>query len=299
MNKLKIAQRSIEDKFSRHNIRAHVLEDLQNSKLSLVMGKTREGIKKYFHGIYYPSKAKRVQKLKSYAIISDLVIEMLIISTSEQKVQPIQAAAAKLANHLEGELFDTIRTASELLAVACLADMFDIIPAKNSETGSMMIKSRYRLEDETIQYISDTKYLPPLICTPNDITDNNCSGYLTKSESVILGNDNHHEEYQALDVLNISQNIELSLDQDVLNQEEKSKKPLDTPEKVDNYLRMVISSRDVYRDIVRSGNKFYFTWRFDKRGRMYSQGYHVNIQSTSYKKALINLANKQVITGAP
>ena len=42
---------------------------------------------------------------------------------------------------------------------------------------------------------------------------------------------------------------------------------------------------------------FYFTWKYDKRGRIYSQGYHVNIQSTSFKKSLINLHNKLVVTG--
>ena len=49
----------------------------------------------------------------------------------------------------------------------------------------------------------------------------------------------------------------------------------------------------------RCGNKFYFTHKVDKRGRLYCQGYHINYQSASYKKAMIELANKEIIDGIP
>lgn len=35
---------------------------------------------------------------------------------------------------------------------------------------------------------------------------------------------------------------------------------------------------------------FYFAWKFDMRGRMYSVGYDINLQSTKYKKASLCLA---------
>ena len=62
-----------------------------------------------------------------------------------------------------------------------------------------------------------------------------------------------------------------------------------------NFLRLIISSRKVYQELLSYGNSFYLNWRFDKRGRMYSQGHEVNIQSTSYKKALINLTKREII----
>jgi len=160
-----------------------------------------------------------------------------------------------------------------------------------------MVKANFSLEEKTKQFIANTKYLPPMLVPPREITSNRSCGYLTKTESVILGKMNHHDKPLALDVLNISNNIALSLDRSMLRFHEKSKKPLDSLEKIDNHRRMVNSSKVVYKELIEQGNKFFLTWRPDKRGRVYSQGYHVNLQSTSYKKALINLHEKHLITG--
>ena len=299
MNRLQSLQRTIENTYSRHNIRNVIRDDLEKSNFVSLINSSKAAIKEYIHGHYYKSKDLRINTLKQSLIIKDLITDIMIITIAQDSAQPIQAAASRLANTLNFEdMFDGVKTASELLAVVCKTNMFDIISAQQSETGSLMIKSNYKLSDETLQYIESTKYLPPMVCPPQPLTNNNESGYLTKHESVILGRDNHHEEYQALDVLNTSQNIALSLDKETLEYEEVSKKPLDTPEKISNFLRIVVSSRQVYQDLLTQGNKFFFTWKYDKRGRVYSQGYQVNIQSTSFKKALINLNQKHLITGA-
>ncbi len=273
--------------------------DIANSDLESLVVKTMSAIKNYIHGRYYASKNTRIEQLKKNLKIRDMAMNIMVITSTEQTVQPIQSAASKLAAYMDFEdIFDGIKTASELLAVVCIeADIFDIIPAQQSETGSLMIKPNIMLEPETLEYIHGTKYLPPMICKPQTINSNTDNGHLTKNESVILGSDNHHEEHQALDVLNIVQEIPLSLDTDVLKMKEESKKPLDTPEKINNFQRMVGSSQTVYNDLLEQGNKFYLTWKYDKRGRAYSQGYHVHIQATEYKKALINLTNEYVITG--
>jgi DNA-directed RNA polymerase len=44
------------------------------------------------------------------------------------------------------------------------------------------------------------------------------------------------------------------------------------------------------------GNEFYLTHRYDKRGRCYAQGYHVNPQGNDWNKAVIELAEKEVVT---
>jgi len=290
-------QYKIEKTFSKHNIRNKIEEDLNNSNLKAITQRVITAIKNYRKGEYYESKQERIKKIRP-VLSSDIVMEMFIIITPDNGVQPIQAVASRLALLFEYEnVFDGIKTASELLAVACKEDMFDIISAKNSDTGSIMIKSKYSLEEHTLQYIENTKYLPPMICKPRPVTSNISSGYLTKSESVILGSNNHHEMYQALDVLCISQDIELSLDVETLKFIEEPKKPLDTPEKASNWDRFIKASKLVYYDILSSGNKFHLTYKYDKRGRIYSQGYNINIQSTSYKKALINFSEKHLITG--
>lgn len=292
-------QRNMENKYSRSNIRAAVLKDIKDSELSPIITASIEAIRKYTHGDYYESKNKRIRYLRDTMQVTEIVTEIMIIILSVQGTQPIQAAASKLAHKLKfKDMWDGIRTASEILAVVCEADMFDIILAKNSETGSLMIESNFSLSDDTLLYLENTKYLPPMVCEPQPIVDNMSSGYLTKNESVILGAGNHHDDYQALDTLNIAQAVPLALNEYVFEMEETSKKPLDTDEKMRNFFRMVTSSRLVYHEMKRLGNRFFLTWKYDKRGRMYSQGYQINIQSTSFKKAIISLADKQVITGA-
>jgi DNA-directed RNA polymerase len=44
---------------------------------------------------------------------------------------------------------------------------------------------------------------------------------------------------------------------------------------------------------------FHLTHKVDKRGRIYSQGYHVNTQGAAFKKAMIELAKEELIEGVP
>jgi hypothetical protein len=158
-----------------------------------------------------------------------------------------------------------------------------------------MIRSRWSLDLDTEQYIADTMYLPPMLCEPNEVTSNTTSGYLNPvAESVVLKAHNHHDEPLALDAINIANSVAFELDEFILSTfEESPTKELDTIEKARNFQLLKNSSKKVYDMLQDQGNLFWFSWRFDKRGRMYSQGYHVNIQSTEYKKALVTLARKK------
>jgi DNA-directed RNA polymerase len=42
-------------------------------------------------------------------------------------------------------------------------------------------------------------------------------------------------------------------------------------------------------------DRFYLTNKYDKRGRTYSQGYHVNPQGADWNKGVIELADKELI----
>ena len=43
-------------------------------------------------------------------------------------------------------------------------------------------------------------------------------------------------------------------------------------------------------------DEVYLTHKFDRRGRTYSCGYHVNTQGTDYNKAVLGLKNKELVT---
>ena len=63
-----------------------------------------------------------------------------------------------------------------------------------------------------------------------------------------------------------------------------------------DFKKLVKDSEKVYDYLLSNNNTFYFVWRYDARGRMYSQGYHVNIQSNAYRKAMLDFKDKTLIT---
>lgn len=56
-------------------------------------------------------------------------------------------------------------------------------------------------------------------------------------------------------------------------------------------------SYKVCRELIAKGNKFWMTHRPDFRGRLYSQGYHVNTQGNSFRKAIVELAEPEIVEG--
>jgi hypothetical protein len=133
---------------------------------------------------------------------------------------------------------------------------------------------------------------------------------------VILKGYNHHEEDICLDATNIQNSVPLSLDEEFIRTfEEPEPKSLNEVENAHLKTKMQIAqeieqkkaawdafkrqSLRIYALMIGQGNRFWLTHRVDKRGRIYAQGYHINTQGTKFKKACIELADKERVTGAP
>jgi hypothetical protein len=299
-NLRKLRQMCIEDVYSKKNIHSKIYDDLNGSEI-LPMKKMIKALKKYIKKSYYDSKNNRLNHLKF--VLEDVTYEGMIIEVMASIVsietQTIQSVVGRIAPLLKyDDIFDGIKTAAEIVVILAQFGLYDVIRGMDSETGTMLVKSNLVLEDETLTFIANTKYLPPMICPPKRITHNMSNGYFTCNKSVILKSGNHHNKYQNLKALNIANQVSMSLDLFVLgNFKEEAKHELDTPEKVKAHNELVGSSTIVYEEILKQGNVFWFSNRYDKRGRMYCSGYHVSIQSTEYKKALINLSKKEIING--
>ena len=300
----KLEQVILEDTYSKHNNAARVLEDIKVG-LDKPIAKAVGCIEQYFAGEYWNSKSERISKIQHIDpmdIINNILVSVIPYD-HDISYQQVVAPLAKLLAH--ETLLDSIQTAAELIAVVCFSNLYDVIATSNSETGSLMIRSNYSLSKETKLKLEKTMYLPPLVVLPNKITSNKSSGYLTKQDSVILGRGNHHEQPLALDVLNILNSIKLSLDVSALEYEEEYKElseakkrgltKVSLTQRKANHTLMAETSVEIYNMMLDKGNEFYITWKYDKRGRVYSAGYHINIQSTDYKKSLINLAKKEII----
>jgi len=244
---------------------------------------------------YYDSKKVRVSKLVGMNL-PELVLDSLIIIIPMSSPTPIQNAVGRIANLLDFEdVWDGIKTAAELVAVMCYSDIFDIIPAADSELGSMMIMSRYSLDQDTLDRISASTYLPPMIVEPLEIMSNRDSGYLTITGSTFLGKGVFHDKPQALDVLNICNQQALSLDEYMVEIAEEPGKEGFNPEQLSQFNQMAKESLDIYEYLLDQDNEFYLTHGYDSRGREYCRGYHVTYQGAEYKRSLINLHKKELI----
>lgn len=293
-------QREIEERYSRKNIRAWIKEIImEEESLVYSMATATESIKEYLSGDYYPSKNKRYRQFLEYNDIETVIMETMIeVLQARNGIVIFQQVAGKVSTYIQGmDYLDGLKVVSDIIGLMAIADLFNVIQPALSEEGVLMIETDMSLDEPTKQRIANTKYLPPMLVEPSKVTGNRCFQYLTMKTSLIKKAINYHDEVLAYDVVDILQSYKLSLDINVVfDEKETSKKPLDTEEKRENFQRMVLASKATYIQMIELGNQMYQPWSYDKRGRIYSDGYHINYQSTEYKKALINLDLLKVTT---
>lgn len=294
-----VQQEMIEQRFSRKHIDAKIRASIEGNPDMVT--KIKEGValvEQYMQGQYYASKMARIAQLQHMDIPS-LVMEIFVGVAYVLKEELFTSVTAQLASRLKfSDKADAITTVAELVAVLCDTDMFDIY--KKDRQASLMVVSNIPLEESLVMFIEHSQCLPPMVCEPLELTHNYSSGYLTHNDSLILGTGNHHDGDLCLDVLNTMNKVALTLDTTFLCEvEEEPTFELDTQDKIEEWQKFKKQSYMFYNLMVENGNKFYFTWKVDKRGRIYSMGYHLQVQGTAFKKASIELHKEELVEGAP
>lgn len=279
-----------------------------------------ELIEAYMAGQYYDSKMRRIAQLE-HLDLPTLVMDIFTGIAYVLKPELFTSVTAQMASRLKfSDKAEAITTVAELLAVLCVTDAFDII--KQGKLDSLMVMSRITLPESLLVFIENSIHLPPMVCEPKELTSNFTSGYLTHNDSLILGSGNSHDGDICLDVLNTINRVALKLDTDFLSQVEEEPNEI-TPEKIiakamkngkhlsmadakervrlalENWDNFKTQSYEMYRLMVQQGNKFWLTHKVDKRGRIYSVGYHIHTQGTAFKKASIELHKQEIVEGVP
>lgn len=321
-----IAQEAIEKRYSRKHIDDYIREAIRENPVNY--SKVEKGVamlQEWMEGTYRPEKMARIAQLKAYAPeasnLEKIVTDMFVGIAYVQKPQLMASLNVQLSGRLGfDDRSDAIQTVAEMLSVLCLTDAFDI--TKENRMASLMVVSRIELGTELLNYIEHSQYLPPMVCKPLELESNYDSGYLSHKDSLILGNGNHHDGNICLDVLNIANSVKLKLDvgfllaleedksfelksEDEFNEWVEIKKKHKQFPTYASYVAYVEgmwesfkgTSAEIYMQMINAGNTFYLTHKVDKRGRIYSQGYHINTQGNPYKKAMIDLANEEIVEG--
>ena len=308
-----LLQEKIEKTFSKKFIVQQAVDDLLTCES--IVNKLNRGIEyvntwlNKGHDIDRELRLLAVRELD----IKELVMQVVAcISLECQKPMKLVSVASLCARHLNmSDKVEAIHTMAEIIAVLGETDLFD---NKKTREGWIVL-SRVELDSEVTQYADNALYLPPLIIKPRKIRHNRDSGYITqRGESLILGfYENHHDDNICLDVLNILNSNEYELDTDFINQYEEQwhREELSQQE----YEELSHADREIYNMdeknwkkfqeqgkffqtlMIHHGNSFYLCNKVDKRGRIYSSGYHVNVQGSSFKKAMVNFKHREIPTG--
>lgn len=253
----------------------------------------------YLNQDYWDSKNERLAIIKTLdleTVILDVLTSVVLIANDYMPL--ISVCSAKQIRGM-----DKVQSATTMGELLHCIDTTELILWDITKDNKRIIKSNMALSDELENRLKLLCVLPPMMVKPRKLIHNRSSGFLTiKSDSLILGDkENHHDECISLDVLNTLNSQALCLDLDICYKFEKeftSDFDIDTDE-YKNQKKTYDKAKEqfeFFRDNL-ADSAIFFTHKVDKRGRVYSQGYQMNTQGTSYEKACINLKTKEYVTG--
>lgn len=156
--------------------------------------------------------------------------------------------------------------------------------------GSKFI-TKYVLDPQTQLEVDAYCYPLPMVEKPNKVKGNSDSAYYTiKKDSLIL-RDNYTDEDINLEYINHQNNIELELSQYSIN---NNKNVWDIKSEItkQNFERFNKAQKEIIKEY--KSCKFFLTWKYDKRGRSYDQGFHIHLQGNDFSKSLIEFSKKEI-----
>ena len=214
----------------------------------------------------------------------EIYIKLFSLVLKDRIARPVQATATQVG------MSSGIKSAPHafhwgwLLLKECIdSGLYNI----GRSDDNLYVYPGYKLSYEVKQRLAKLQYLPPMKSRPLKWTNNTNGGWLWESKHLVLGNQfTKHDKPLAYDAINKLQSVAWEIDPETYLFEKESNRTINRQQflsVIDDYL----------------GKHFYFVWRYDSRGRSYSSGYHLNLQTNEYGKALLSLHKKELITQLP
>ena len=152
---------------------------------------------------------------------------------------------------------------------------------------------QWEIPPEVQQELDLYQYPMPMVVEPERITDNQHDGHYYINSPIMLGKGNNTDADVNLDVINYVNKTRLCIDLDTAEHcNVQWNKPIDTVAKQHSYDKYVSTAKAMCT--VFAGKNIYLTHKYDKRGRVYCQGYYISYQGTDWNKAVIELSNKEI-----
>jgi len=197
--------------------------------------------------------------------------------------------------------FATAQEVADNILKACELDMLHWQPA----FSQLVVDPALQIPPEVQQELDLFQFPLPMIIEPRQVNNNRETGYVLGKNGSIILKKNHHNDDVCLDHINRMNKVKFTINVDTACMISNKWRNLDRVkegeshedferrkrafEKYDRTAFAVIGILEEY------GNEFYLTHRYDKRGRVYCQGYHISYQGNAWNKSVIELADKEII----
>ena len=257
-------QLDLEEQFNKHNIDSIISSEVDTT--DKLYQDTRWWV------LMECSELMDTEKLS----LEDMTMSIWVEVLRDPKEKHIQSIGTLIGNRLGFQGLKSVQVGTALLEATAHLNLFDLIIFERSK----IVRPLLRLDEGTLTRIAKLQYQPPMVCKPNPWVNNHDGGWLSVDKHAVLGKGNHHNKKINLRCLNRLQDIPWKMDGSILFQFIGK----------DDFK----GDNEIFMEFMES--VFYFVWRYDKRGRMYSEGYNINLQSSEYRKAMITMVNDQAFT---
>lgn len=195
--------------------------------------------------------------------------------------------------------FETVQQTADMLLKCAQADLVHWSPV----TQQFVIA--FPITDDVQRELDMYQFPLPMVTPPKMLRDNRDTPYISLKDGSVILRRNHHDDDVCLDHLNRVNRVKFSINNTVADMIQNSWKNLDKPKEGESkedfqrrkraFEKYDRTARQVMAQVTELGNEFYLTHKYDKRGRIYCQGYHISYQAAPWNKAVIELADRELI----
>jgi len=206
----------------------------------------------------------------------------------------------------DGSRKEAMQLCARSLETAVEHDFVDYDMTRNEFTLALDMTA------ETHQDLERFQYPLPMIVKPREARTNRQNGYLSPTTSkslVVLRGEKADGVYEESDVcldhINRVNATPLKLNMDVVSLIDNEWNDLDGQrlgeiyedyeKRVKAFERYDRNSKDVIVAIGAMRDRFWLTHKYDRRGRVYCQGYHINYQGNPWNKAVVEFAEEELL----
>jgi hypothetical protein len=239
-----------------------------------------------------------IEYIKSHEIPVDFCFDLMAQMVLHRRAS-ISVLVGLLHKHFEkGNIQDSLQECADMIVKAGEAGLIDWDMISHTAYISEDVSEEVKVE------LSKYQYPMPMLVEPKEVKENRDSGYLTTKSSIILKH-NHTEDDVCLDHINRMNRVPLTINHQTswmvdnhwegLDHKKDDETVEDYALRVQAFRKYTATSYDIMEHLAVADDRFYLTNKYDKRGRTYSQGYHVNPQGADWNKSVIELADKELI----